>query len=111
MTLNIFAGFILVVVMSLLARTSVSWLNGLVPLFPTFALIGQTSAYMIEGEIKAKEIALIGLFSIVPYAAYLLSVFFFTDIVGFPKAAGIGVLIWLVFAGIIVLFKMKAVSA
>src|SRR5690606_16483837 len=41
---NVAIGVALVVVMALLAATENSWLNGLVPLFPTFALIGQASS-------------------------------------------------------------------
>jgi membrane protein GlpM len=107
MLLNILAGCCLVVAMTFLARTGWSWLNGLIPLFPTFALIGQTSTYLAKGDVAAKDVAFVGLFSLIPYAAYLLSIYFMSEKIGFPKAAAMGVSIWAVFAVIIVMVKTR----
>lgn len=111
MIVNILIGFALVVALTFLGRTQFSWLNGLIPLFPTFALIGQISAYLGKGEAAAKDVAVIGLFSLIPYAAYLLAVFYGSDIIGFPKAAALGLLLWCIIAGSIVFLKMTVFKA
>jgi membrane protein GlpM len=102
MALNLVLGFGFVVLMTYLARTSVSWLNGLIPLFPTFALIGQASTYGAKGNAAARDVAIVGLAALVPYAAYLLAIAVLSERIGFPKAAAIGIAAWTSLAAVIV---------
>lgn len=60
-----------VLVIALLSRTRNFYIAGLVPLFPTFALIAH---YIVGSERSAADLrttALFGLASLVPYAVYL----------------------------------------
>jgi membrane protein GlpM len=104
--LNIAIGVALVVLMSLLARTEHSWLNGLIPLFPLFALIGQTTTWLSRGNAAAQDVAFIGFFALIPYFAYLAMVYFFAETLGFPRAAAIGVALWAAIAGVIVYLRV-----
>ncbi len=106
MLLNIAIGVALVVLMSLLARTEHSWLNGLIPLFPLFALIGQTTTWLSRGNAAAQDVAFIGFFALIPYFAYLAMVYFFAETLGFPRAAAIGVALWAAIAGVIVYLRV-----
>ena len=102
MLINIAIGVALVVVMSLLARTEHSWLNGLIPLFPLFALIGQTTTWLSRGNAAAQDVAFIGFFALIPYFAYLAMVYYFAETLGFPRAAALGIGLWAAISGVIV---------
>ena len=64
-----------VLVIALLSRSKSFFIAGLVPLFPTFALIAH---YIVGSERSAADLrttALFGLWSLIPYAIYLLVVY------------------------------------
>ena len=64
-----------VLVIALLSRSKSFFIAGLVPLFPTFALIAH---YIVGSERSAADMrmtALFGLWSLIPYAIYLLVVY------------------------------------
>lgn len=64
-----------VLLIALLSKTKNFFIAGLVPLFPTFALIAH---YIIGVERSAAELratALFGLYSLFPYAVYLFVVY------------------------------------
>ena len=64
-----------VLIIALLSRTNNFFVAGLVPLFPTFALIAH---YIVGSERPAGDLrmtALFGLWSLIPYAIYLLIVY------------------------------------
>src|SRR5215813_1961953 len=68
-------GAIAVLVIALLSKTRNFYIAGLVPLFPTFALIAH---YIVGTERSAADLrttALFGLLSLVPYAIYLVVVY------------------------------------
>ncbi|MCG6308545.1 GlpM family protein, partial [Vibrio alginolyticus] len=64
-----------VVIIALVSKSKNFYIAGLVPLFPTFALI----AHFIVGSERSMEdlrqTALFGLWSLLPYAAYLAAVY------------------------------------
>jgi membrane protein GlpM len=68
-------GAVAVLLIALLSKSKSFFVAGLVPLFPTFALI----AHFIVGTERSVEdlrtTALFGLWSLVPYAVYLLAVY------------------------------------
>lgn len=105
MLLNILIGVALVVAMSLLARTEHSWLNGLIPLFPTFALIGQTTTWLSRGDVAARDVAFVGFFALIPYFAYLAMIYWLSEPLGFPRAAALGILLWSLISGVIVYWR------
>lgn len=70
-------GALAVVLIALLSKSKSFYIAGLVPLFPTFAIIAH---YIVGSERSATELratALFGLWSLLPYAVYLLSVYIF----------------------------------
>ncbi len=64
-----------VLLIALLSKTSNFFVAGLVPLFPTFALIAHyiVGSERSPGDLRAT--ALFGLWSLIPYALYLLIVY------------------------------------
>ncbi|MDK2614099.1 GlpM family protein, partial [Vibrio vulnificus] len=69
-------GAVAVVIIALLSKSKNFYIAGLVPLFPAFALI----AHFIVGSERSMEelrqTALFGLWSLLPYAAYLAAVYY-----------------------------------
>src|SRR5262245_36501446 len=68
-------GALAVLIIALLSRSKSFFVAGLVPLFPTFALIAH---YIVGTERSAADLratALFGLWSLLPYAVYLLLVY------------------------------------
>jgi membrane protein GlpM len=66
-------GALAVLLIALLSKSKTFFIAGLVPLFPTFALIAH---YIVGTERSAPDLrttALFGLWSLLPYAVYLLS--------------------------------------
>lgn len=68
-------GAVAVLLIALLSKTKSFFVAGLVPLFPTVALIAH---YIVGTERSAADLratALFGLWSLIPYAIYLLAVY------------------------------------
>ena len=68
-------GAVAVLIIALLSRSKSFFVAGLVPLFPTFALIAH---YIVGTERSAADLrttALFGLWSLIPYAIYLFAVY------------------------------------
>ena len=74
----------------------------MIPLFPTFALIGQTNTWLSRGNAAAQDVALVGFFALIPYFAYLLMVYLLSESLGFPKAAALGIAAWTAISSVIV---------
>ena len=69
------AGAVAVLIIAVLSKSRNFFVAGLVPLFPTFGLIAH---YIVGSERSAADLrttALFGLWSIIPYAVYLLAVY------------------------------------
>ncbi|WP_434779659.1 GlpM family protein [Neisseria sp. Ec49-e6-T10] len=68
-------GAVAVLAIALLSKSKSFFIAGLVPLFPTFALIAH---YIVATERSTQALrttALFGLWSLIPYAAYLFCVY------------------------------------
>jgi len=71
-------GALAVLLIALLSKSKSFVIAGLVPLFPTFALIAH---YIVGTERSMEDLritALFGLYSLIPYAAYLIAVYYFS---------------------------------
>ena len=82
-------GAVAVLLIALLSKSKSFFIAGLVPLFPTFALIAH---YIVGTERSAAELratALFGLWSLVPYGIYLLLVYWLS-----VRLSLSGTLIW-----------------
>ncbi|MFP8967214.1 GlpM family protein [Pokkaliibacter sp. CJK22405] len=104
-------GALAVLVIALLSKSKSFFISGLVPLFPTFALIAH---YIVGTERSMNDLrvtALFGLYSLIPYAAYLLSVYFFSYKYNLFWTLTLATLVWLIFALLLLLSWIKFYSA
>ncbi|KAA9001782.1 GlpM family protein [Affinibrenneria salicis] len=92
----------IVILISLIAKTRNYYIAGLVPLFPTFALIAH---YIVGNErgIEALRTTLIfSMWSIVPYLVYLITLYGFTFMMRLPQALFAAVVCWSISAALLI---------
>lgn len=95
-------GALVVVLIGLLAKTRNYYIAGLVPLFPTFALIAH---YVVcsERSIAALKTTLIfGMWAVLPYLVYLISLYFLINSLRLSLALGAAVLCWIAAAWLLI---------
>ncbi|BEM27569.1 GlpM family protein [Serratia marcescens] len=95
-------GALVVVLIGLLAKTRNYYIAGLVPLFPTFALIAH---YIVGNErsIAALKTTLIfGMWAVLPYLVYLISLYFLINSLRLSLALGGAVLCWIAAAWLLI---------
>ena len=92
-----------VLAIALLSRTTVFFIAGLVPLFPTFALIAHVIVGTERGMADLRTTALFGLWSLIPYALYLVVVYWASMRYSLMSTLSLATLAWLATAGILVL--------
>lgn len=103
LALKCLLGGIAVLVIALLSRSKSFYIAGLVPLFPTFALIAH---YIVSSERTAQDlrtIALFGLWSLVPYAVYLGCVYRLSMRLSLVATLVLATLAWTVAAAVLLL--------
>ncbi len=103
-------GALAVLAIALLSRSRSFFVAGLVPLFPTFALIAH---YLVGTERSAADLratALFGLWSLAPYAIYLLAVYYLSTRLALAPTLLLATLAWTVAAAVllVVWFKVYA---
>ncbi|MFS2034209.1 GlpM family protein [Polaromonas sp. CT11-55] len=101
-------GALAVLLIALLSRSRNFVIAGLVPLFPTFALIAH---YMVGSERSAADLratALFGLWSLIPYATYLLAVYWLSIRASLTVTLATATLAWAVAAGALLLGWSRA---
>lgn len=64
-----------VLIIAAFSKSKVFYIAGLVPLFPTFALIAHVIVAQEKGAEALRQTALFGLWSLIPYFIYLLLVY------------------------------------
>ncbi|HAS8529947.1 TPA: GlpM family protein [Vibrio vulnificus] len=100
-------GAAVVVIIALLSKSKNFYIAGLVPLFPTFALI----AHFIVGSERSMEdlrqTALFGLWSLLPYAAYLAAVYYFSYRFSLVTTLSAATVIWLMAASLLIVAWTK----
>ncbi|WP_411562661.1 GlpM family protein [Pseudomonas shirazensis] len=91
-----------VILLALLSKTRNYYIAGLVPLFPTFALI----AHYIVGKGRSiedlKTTILFGMWSIIPYFIYLLSLYVLVERMRLEASLALATLAWLMAATVLV---------
>ncbi|VAX43063.1 Inner membrane protein YdgC [Acinetobacter calcoaceticus] len=90
------AGVVLVI--SILSKSKAFYIAGLVPLFPTFALIAHVIVYQQKGAEALQKTALFGLWSLIPYAIYLVAVYVLATRMSMWLCLGLATLCWVVAA-------------
>ncbi len=95
-------GALVVVILQLLSRTKNTYLAGLVPLFPTFALIAHYIVGSGGTRNDLKETILFGMFSLIPYFVYLLTLYFLVDRFKLVPSLLGAIFFWIVSATILI---------
>ena len=111
LALKCLLGAVAVLIIALLSKTRSFYVAGLVPLFPTFALIAH---YIIGTERSPADLratALFGLWSIAPYAVYLLVVYWLSVRMSLPATLVLATLAWFAAAGVLLLTWAKVFPA
>jgi membrane protein GlpM len=99
-------GGAIVVLIQALARTKNAYVAGLVPLFPTFALIAHYIVGTQRSTAALKETIRFGMWSLVPYFVYLMVLYLLVDRFRLPVALAIAVTCWL-FAAVLLIVLWK----
>ncbi|AVZ06817.1 MULTISPECIES: GlpM family protein [Acinetobacter] len=90
------AGVVLII--SILSKSKAFYIAGLVPLFPTFALIAHVIVFQQKGAEALQKTALFGLWSLIPYAIYLIAVYVLATRMSMWSCLGVATLCWVVAA-------------
>ncbi|WP_413795721.1 MULTISPECIES: GlpM family protein [unclassified Pseudomonas] len=95
-------GAAVVVILAMLAKTRNYYIAGLVPLFPTFALI----AHYIVGKGRSvddlKTTIVFGMWSIIPYFVYLATLYVMLDRLRLEASLAVATVAWLMAATVLV---------
>lgn len=100
-------GAVAVLIIALLSKSKSFYVAGLVPLFPTFALIAH---YIVGTERSATHLrttALFGLWSLIPYAIYLLAVYWLSVRFGLAATLVLATAAWTIGAVILLVAWSK----
>ena len=102
-----FVGFSIVIILLLLSQTNKYYIAGLIPLFPSFAIVAHVIVYKGNGIKELKETILFGIFSIIPYFSYLMTLYYFVDLINFYYAIILSVFIWILLAFLLIIYWKK----
>jgi membrane protein GlpM len=95
-------GAAVVVILAALSKTKNYYIAGLVPLFPTFALI----AHYIVGKGRSiddlKTTIVFGMWSIIPYFVYLATLYVMVDRLRLEASLAVAAVAWLMAATVLV---------
>ncbi|MGK7250024.1 GlpM family protein [Acinetobacter oleivorans] len=94
------AGVVLII--SILSKSKAFYIAGLVPLFPTFALIAHVIVFQQKGAEALQKTALFGLWSLIPYAIYLVAVYVLATRMSMWSCLGLATLCWVVAAAVLI---------
>lgn len=99
-----------VMMIALLSKSKNFFIAGLVPLFPTFALIAH---YIVGSERSMEELrvtALFGLYSLLPYASYLLAVYYFSYRFSLVNTLTMATAVWMASAMLLLLLWTRGLA-
>lgn len=91
-------GAVVVLIIAVLSKSKAFYIAGLVPLFPTFALIAHVIVSQQQGAEALQKTALFGLWSLIPYFIYLLMVYVLATKMSMWSCLGLATLCWVVAA-------------
>ncbi|WP_455820996.1 GlpM family protein [Pseudomonas cerasi] len=100
-------GAAVVVLIGLLSKTRHYYLAGLIPLFPTFALIAHYIVASERGIDALRTTIVFGMWAILPYFIYLLALWYFITMMRLPLALLAAVLCWGVAAWVLITLWSK----
>ncbi|TCB49330.1 GlpM family protein [Acinetobacter sp. ANC 4779] len=91
-------GAAVVLIISILSKSKAFYIAGLVPLFPTFALIVHVIVSQQQGAAALRTTALFGLWSLIPYFIYLLMVYVLATKMSMLLSLSVATVCWIVAA-------------
>lgn len=97
-------GAVFVVVIALLSKTKYYFLAGLLPLFPTFALISHYIIGTTNSPENFRNVIVLGMWSIIPYFLYLAAVYYLHTRVNIYYALAGGLAVWCAAAAVLIYF-------
>lgn len=97
-----------VLMIALLSKSKSFYISGLVPLFPTFALIAHYIVGRERGMEELRITALFGLYSLLPYASYLLAIYYFSYRMSLIQTLSMATLVWIMSAMILLAVWTRA---
>jgi len=95
-------GALVVVLIGILSKTKNYYIAGLIPLFPTFALIAHYIVATERGIEGLRTTIVFGMWSIIPYFIYLLSLWYFTGFLRLPLSLTGAVVCWSLSAWVLI---------
>ncbi|MDE2130133.1 MAG: GlpM family protein [Betaproteobacteria bacterium] len=95
------------VLIALLAASRNYVIAGLVPLFPTFALIAHVLVGRERGPAALRATAVFGLWAMLPYAVYLVAVDLLAERLPLAAVLSVATLAWLLSAGLLMFVWMR----
>ena len=96
-------GAAVVLLISILSKSKAFYIAGLVPLFPTFALIAHVIVAQEKGADALKQTALFGMWSLIPYFIYLLMVYLVATKLPMWSCLGVATACWIIAAIVLIL--------
>ncbi|HCF3342490.1 TPA: GlpM family protein [Pseudomonas aeruginosa] len=95
-------GAAVVVLLAVLSKTRNYYIAGLVPLFPTFALIAHYIVSKGRSLDDLKTTIVFGMWSIIPYFVYLAALYLLVERFRLETSLALAALAWLVAASVLV---------
>jgi uncharacterized membrane protein (GlpM family) len=95
-------GALVVVLIGMLSKTRNYYIAGLLPLFPTFALIAHYIVATDRGTEALRTTIIFGMWAIIPYFIYLLSLWYFVGMMRLPFALTSAVACWCLAAWLLI---------
>lgn len=108
LALKCLLGAVAVLVIALLSRSRSFFIAGLVPLFPTFALIAHYIVGTDRSPQDLRTTALFGLWSLVPYAIYLFAVYWLSTRMPLAATLILATVAWTVAAAVLLFAWYRA---
>jgi membrane protein GlpM len=101
-------GALMVLLIGVLSRTRNYYIAGLLPLFPTFALMAHYIVGSERGVADLKATIVFGMWAVVPYLAYLISLYWLVDRLRLIPALVCALAVWcLVAAAAVMLWQRR----
>lgn len=103
-------GALVVLLIGVLAKTKNYYIAGLIPLFPTFALIAHYIVASERGIEALRATIIFSMWSIIPYFVYLASLWYFTGMMRLPAAFVGSVACWGISAWVLIICWIAALT-
>lgn len=104
-------GALVVLLIGVLAKTKNYYIAGLIPLFPTFALIAHYIVASERGIEALRATIIFSMWSIIPYFVYLASLWYFTGMMRLPAAFVGSVACWGISAWVLIICWIRCINA